>query len=194
MTALKRPPPPETGIDRPEGSDEFRAATLDVAPIAAPPRRIRAERRPAPIPLQRQRDERAVLSELLAPGISPDDGLESGEEPVYLRPGQSPKVLRRLRRGEWVIQDHFDLHGMSRVEAAEAVTGFLAGSLKRDLRCVRLIHGKGLGSKNREPVLKEMLKKWLPRHRDVVAFCQAPAPHGGSGALLVLLGTRRRGV
>ncbi len=178
----------------PEGSDEFRAATRDVAPIASVPRRVRAERRPPPIPVQRQRDERAVIGELLSPGISPDEGLESGEEPVYLRPGQSPRVLRRLRRGEWVIQDHYDLHGMSRAEAAEAVTGFLAASLKRDARCVRIIHGKGLGSKNREPVLKEMLKKWLPRHRDVVAFCQAPAPQGGSGALLVLLATRRRRV
>jgi DNA-nicking Smr family endonuclease len=174
---LVRRPQAERVPVLPEGSDEFRAATRDVAPSASVPRRVRAERRPPPIPVQRQRDERAVIGEL-----------------VYLRPGQSPRVLRRLRRGEWVVQDHFDLHGMSRTEAAEAVTGFLAASLRRDARCVRIIHGKGLGSKNREPVLKEMLKKWLPRHRDVVAFCQAPAPQGGSGALLVLLATRRRGV
>jgi len=76
---------------------------------------------------------------------------------------------------------------MNRVAAAEAVAVFLRASAAHGLRCVRIVHGKGLGSKNREPVLKAKLRKWLPPRDEVLAFCQAPAVHGGSGAVLVLL-------
>ena len=80
---------------------------------------------------------------------------------------------------------------MNRIEAALQVPEFLAACVRRGLRCVRIVHGRGLGSKNREPVLKNLLGKWLPRRDDVLAYCQAPAAHGGSGALLVLLKASR---
>jgi DNA-nicking Smr family endonuclease len=86
-----------------------------------------------------------------------------------------------------VVQGHLDLHGMNRIEAQEALATFLRDALRRAHRCVRVVHGKGLGSKNREPVLKGKVKVWLARRDEVVAFCQAPAPQGGGGALLVLL-------
>ena len=89
------------------------------------------------------------------------------------------------------MQDSIDLHGMNRVSAAEAVAEFLRSSAARSLRCVRIVHGKGRGSLNREPVLKAMLRKWLPRRDEVLGFCQAPAAHGGGGALLVLLRAKR---
>jgi DNA-nicking Smr family endonuclease len=101
------------------------------------------------------------------------------------------QVLRRLRRGHWVIQEGLDLHGLNRDEAAVAVAAFLSRCAARGLRCVRIVHGKGLGSPNREPVLKARLRNWLPRRQDVLAYCQAPASDGGSGALLVLLKTKR---
>jgi DNA-nicking Smr family endonuclease len=75
---------------------------------------------------------------------------------------------------------------MNRLQAAEAVADFLRRCLRRRLRCVRIVHGKGLGSRNREPVLKQKLRKWLLRE-EVLAYCQAPAAEGGSGAVLVLL-------
>ncbi|MEA3193593.1 MAG: hypothetical protein QOD26_1926, partial [Betaproteobacteria bacterium] len=88
--------------------------------------------------------------------------------------------------GHWVVEDELDLHGMNRQSAALAVLDFLKASKKRRLRCVRIVHGKGLGSHQRQPVLKGLLRKWL-RREDVLAFSQAPAAQGGSGAVLVLL-------
>jgi DNA-nicking Smr family endonuclease len=170
---------------------DFRDAVADVEPLARTERHAPAVPPPPPLPLQTRRDERAALAESLHGPVSIDDALDSGEELVYLREGLSRQVLRRLRRGHWVVQDSLDLHGMNRVAAAEAVAEFLRSSAARGIRCVRIVHGKGRGSMNREPVLKAMLRKWLPRRDEVLGFCQAPAADGGGGALLVLLRAKR---
>jgi DNA-nicking Smr family endonuclease len=172
--------------------DEFRRAMADVRPIAPRARQRVALRRAAPPPVARQRrhDELAVLKESLSGPISLDHLLDSGEELCFLRHGLSRQVLRKLRRGHWVIESELDLHGMNRAQAAEQLALFLRACGARRMRCVRIIHGKGLGSRNREPVLKNTLHKLLPRREDVLAFCQAPAAHGGGGALLVLLKKR----
>jgi DNA-nicking Smr family endonuclease len=126
-----------------------------------------------------------VLEESLGP-VSLDDALDSGNELSYLAEGLRRDVLRKLRRGHWVVEDELDLHGMNRHVAAVTVSQFLNGCKKRRVRCVRIVHGKGRGSHNREPVLKGLLRKWLLRE-EVLAFSQAPAAQGGSGAVLVLL-------
>ena len=113
--------------------------------------------------------------------------LETDAALSYRRPGIGEDVVRRLRRGQWVIQRQIDLHGLRVDEAREALGAFLADCLKRDIRCVRVVHGKGLGSKNREPVLKGKVLRWLVQRDEVLAFCQAGPTDGGSGALLVLL-------
>jgi DNA-nicking Smr family endonuclease len=159
-----------------------------VEPLAEPRRVVRSRPRPAPVPRETWRDERAALAESLGP-ISPDDALESGEELAFLRPGLSSQVLRRLRRGHWVVEANLDLHGMNRSEAAAAVREFLHGCRSRRLGCVRIVHGKGLGSRNREPVLKGKVYHWLRMRDEVLAFSQAPARDGGAGAVLVLLKT-----
>ena len=92
-----------------------------------------------------------------------------------------------MRRGHWVIQDQLDLHGMRRDEAREMIVEFLRQAAVRGIRCVRIVHGKGLGSVNNEPVLKKLVHKWLVQRADVVAFCQAKPADGGSGAVVVLL-------
>jgi DNA-nicking Smr family endonuclease len=151
------------------------------------PRRAHLERpRPAPLPRETWRDERAALAESLGP-ISPEHALESGEELAFVRPGYSPHILRRLRRGHWVVEASLDLHGMNRAEAAAAVREFLRECRSRRLGCVRIVHGKGLGSRNREPVLKGKVYHWLKLRDEVLAFAQAPTAHGGAGAVLVLL-------
>ena len=172
-------------------SDEFRKAVEGVEPLKRTRRVSLKGSAPAPVARQRQRDERAALAESLAGPVSIEDALDSGEELAYLREGLSRLVLRRLRRGHWVVQDSLDLHGQNRVQAAESVAAFLRASAARGLRCVRIVHGKGLGSHNREPVLKAKLKKWLPPRQEVLAYCQAPDNDGGSGALLVLLRAKR---
>ncbi|HZN87206.1 MAG TPA: Smr/MutS family protein [Burkholderiales bacterium] len=170
--------------------EALRRALAGVKPLAAP--RRHAPRRPAPppVPAQTRRDERAVLAESLSGPLTADEALESGVELSYLRDGMSRQALRRLRRGHWVVQDHLDLHGMNRDEAALQVAAFVRAAAARGLRCVRIVHGKGLGSKNREPVLKGKLRAWLMPRDEVLAYCQAPAAEGGSGALLVLLKAR----
>ena len=173
-----------------EGSD-FRRAVADVKPLAPARRVALAPPAPAPIPHQTRKDERAALAEALSGPLSVDDALETGEELSFLRDGLSRQVLRRLRRGHWVVQDELDLHGMNRAQAALSVADFLRRCSAHGRRCVRIVHGKGLGSPGREPVLKNKLRNWLVLRDEVLAFCQAPSAHGGSGAVLLLLKPRR---
>jgi DNA-nicking Smr family endonuclease len=181
---VKRPLDPR--IDE-EDAALFRSAVGDAVPLRAPRRHAPAVVPEAAVPVQSLLDEHAALRESLDASLDPDSALETGEEAVFLRDGLSRQVLRKLRRGHWVVQDELDLHGMTRPEAREALAAFLREAVRRARRCVRIVHGKGLGSKNREPVLKGKVRVWLAQREEVLAFCQAPAPQGGSGAMLVLL-------
>jgi DNA-nicking Smr family endonuclease len=167
--------------------DLFRQAVADARPLPNHGKVLRKQHAPPPYPVQSHLDEHAALKESLSSGWTAQDWLDSGDEPNFLRPGLSRQVLRKLRSGTWVIQDQLDLHGLDRHQAREALAGFLAHCLRRGVRCVRVIHGKGLGSKNREPVLKTKVKHWLVQRVEVLAYCQARPVDGGSGALVVLL-------
>jgi DNA-nicking Smr family endonuclease len=175
---------------KPSDSALFRRHLADAIPLRATLRAVLEPARPAPIPQQRHRDERAVLAESLLPPADDETGLDTGEELQYLRAGLGTDVLKKLRRGHWVLQDEIDLHGMTRDEAATAVSEFIAWSLRNGFRCVRIVHGKGLRSKNREPVLKAQLGRLLMRKEEVLAYCQARRHDGGSGAVVVLLQAR----
>ena len=131
--------------------------------------------------------QQQALADSLSDHIAWEDAMETGEELVFLRTGLRRDTLKKLRRGHWVLQAELDLHGLVSVEARQAVNEFVAGCSKRGLRCVRIIHGKGLRSKNREPVLRTKVKNWLMQKDEVLAFCQARAVDGGSGAVVVLL-------
>ena len=171
----------------PEDSALFREAVRGARPLAAKPRTSGGREPPPPVPVQSLLDAHDALDESLAGPIPWEQSMETGEELVYLRQGLSREVLRRLRRGHWSIQDHLDLHGMNREQAHHMLSHFLAACARRGLRCARIVHGKGLRSPNREPVLKKKVRDWLAQRDDVLAFCQAPAAMGGSGAVLVLL-------
>ena len=142
---------------------------------------------PKPIAKQFIRDEKQALRDSLSDDFYPAHELESGEELLYLRVGQSPDVLSKLRRGFWVVQAQIDLHGLISDEARMYVAEFLGSCKKRNIRCVRIVHGKGLGSRNREPVLKHKLRNWLMQKDEVIAYAQAKPEDGGSGAVIVLL-------
>lgn len=170
----------------PEESALFRDAVADTVPLTLD--RVHHEPPPPPaIPRSRQRDERAALGESLSDVDPLHLALEGGDEAAYLRPGMAPRVLKDLRRGRWVVQAHLDLHGMVRDEARHHVALFLADCLGRRLRCVRIVHGKGLGSPGRVPVLKHLVLGWLGQRREVLAYCQARTAEGGAGAVVVLL-------
>ncbi|MEW6097903.1 MAG: Smr/MutS family protein [Pseudomonadota bacterium] len=143
--------------------------------------------RPQPVPAQRQLDERLVLRESISDEFDVETLLDTDESLSFRRPGVGPDVVRRLRRGEWVIQRQIDLHGLRRDEAREQLAEFLREAVKAGLRCVRVVHGKGNGSPGREPVLKAKVKSWLVQKDEVIAFTQARPAEGGAGALVVLL-------
>ncbi|HYC41790.1 MAG TPA: Smr/MutS family protein [Noviherbaspirillum sp.] len=165
----------------------FRKSIGDVKPLSPHDKAEPVEHRPLPIARQRLADEQAALEESLSDEFNVDTLLDTDGELSYARPGISGDILRKLRRGNWVIQAQLDLHGMRREEAREALAEFLRDAVKRGVRCVRVIHGKGLGSVNKEPVLKSKVRSWLVQKEEVIAFCQARAADGGAGALVVLL-------
>ncbi len=165
----------------------FRSALHDVVPIPPHGRVISTPKRPPPIPLNQLRDERAVIYESMHDPIRWDEATENGDELSYVRPGLSRLILRRLRRGEWVSQSELDLHGLTRSDAKTELANFLFECKRHGIRCIRIIHGKGLGSINREPVLKLHVRHWLMQRDEVLAFVQARPVDGGGGAVMVLL-------
>jgi DNA-nicking Smr family endonuclease len=168
-------------------AEVFRRAVADVAPLAPTGRLVRAPAAVQPIARQHQLDEREALAQSLSDEIDIERLLETDDRLSFCRPGVGPESLRKLRRGHWVTQAQLDLHGLRTDDARDAVATFLYQCVRDGLRCVRVIHGKGLGSLNRQPVLKEKVMRWLTQRQEVIAFCQAPPFAGGGGALLVLL-------
>jgi DNA-nicking Smr family endonuclease len=164
----------------------FREAVKGARPLKAP-RLHHPLPKPKPIAQQLIRDEKQVLLDSLSDSYIPAHEMESGEELLYLREGHAPDILSKLRRGYWVIQAKIDLHGLVADEARVYIAEFLNDCKKRGIRCVRIIHGKGLGSRNREPVLKHKLRNWLIQRDEVIAYAQARQVDGGSGAVIVLL-------
>lgn len=165
----------------------FRRSIGDVAPLPSSDKKQHAPLRPEPIARQHLADEQAALMATMSDEFTPETLMESDESLSFARNGIGTDTLNKLRRGHWVIQSQLDLHGMRTDEAREALADYLRSACKRGVRCVRVIHGKGLGSLNREPVLKDKVRKWLAQKDEVIAFCQARAADGGSGALVVLL-------
>jgi DNA-nicking Smr family endonuclease len=142
---------------------------------------------PAPIPVQQQRDELAVMREAISDGFDAETLLDTDEALSFRRPGMGPDVVRKLRRGGWSIQRQLDLHGLRREDARDALSVFIRDAHKAGLRCVRVVHGKGLGSPGKTPVLKGRVQSWLIQKAEVIAFVQARPAEGGAGALVVLL-------
>ena len=113
--------------------------------------------------------------------------LDTDADLSYRRTGVGPDVPQKLRRGVWSIQRQVDLHGLRSDEAREALGGFVRESHRQGIRCIRVVHGKGLGSPGRAPVLKGRVLRWLVQKKEVMAFVQARPAEGGAGALVVLL-------
>ncbi len=168
-------------------ADLFRRSIGEVKPLAPANKAAAAAVPPQPIAHQRLADEQAALQESLSDEFTIETLLDTDADLSYARNGIGQDVLRKLRRGHWVIQRQLDLHGMRTDEAREALGAFLREAGKSGLRCVRIVHGKGLGSINKTPVLKNKVRNWLVQKDEVLAFCQARAADGGAGALIVLL-------
>ena len=140
-----------------------------------------------PIAVQHKRDEIAVMQEALSDGFDAETLLDTDDALSYRRAGIGTDVTRKLRKGGWSIQGQVDLHGLRREDAREALVDFIKDATRMGWRCVRVVHGKGLGSPGKTPVLKGKVQSWLVQKQEVLAFVQARPAHGGAGALLVLL-------
>ncbi len=196
--APARPAPTPAGSKRRLAAAKHADGDVDLAQAFADVQRLKARNkavvktsRPAPIPRQRHADERDAL-EASKYGAEPspqtwDIGQEHEGEQTFLRRGLGNDVLTKLRRGHWSVQGEIDLHGMTTDEAHDALADFLLEARAHGQRCVRVIHGKGLTSYNREPVLKAKVRKWLSHWDEVLAYCEAPRHAGGGGAVVVLL-------
>ncbi|MBS0508699.1 MAG: Smr/MutS family protein [Proteobacteria bacterium] len=147
---------------------------------------------PEPLPVQRQLDEARVLRESLSDEFDVTTLLDVDDQLSFRRPGIGPDVTCRLRAGHWSIQRQLDLHGLRVDEAREALGQFIRLAHRTGLRCVRVVHGKGLGSPGRTPVLKGRVQAWLVQKKEVLAFVQARPADGGAGALVVLLSPNPR--
>ncbi len=194
--AVERPPP-LVPVIRPavDLSDTglFRAAVSDASPLPDTGRVLPPPPRVRPLPLQRWADDRAALADSLSDTVAWEFDNQTGEQLAFKRDGVSPLVFRKLRRGHWILQGEIDLHGMTREEARVHLGTFLSECTRRGVRCIRVIHGKGLRSRNREPVLKSRVAHWLALRDEVLAFCEATPRDGGGGAMFVLLKARERG-
>lgn len=137
--------------------------------------------------MQYQRDEQAVLRQAISDDFDVSTLLDVDDNMSFRRPGIGTDVTRKLRRGDWTIQRQIDLHGLRRDEAREQLGNFIRDACKHGIRCVRVVHGKGLGSPGKTPVLKSRVHSWLAQKQEVLAFVQAKPADGGSGALVVLL-------
>ena len=144
-----------------------------------PPRR-------KPIPEQSLRETRAVLADsLFDPYV--DSEIDTGEELLFMRPGVQQGVWRKFRRGQYAIEAELDLHGCTVEMARPRVADFISVAQAQGRRCVRVIHGKGLSSKGKQPVLKGKVNGWLRQMEAVLGFSSARRNDGGTGAVYILL-------
>lgn len=146
-----------------------------------------AREQPTPHPRQRELDEQAALKEALSDEVDVESLLLTDDGLSFRRASIGADVVTKLRRGQWSIRAQIDLHGLRRDEARSALALFVREAHRSGKRCLRVVHGKGLGSPGREPVLKAKVRRWLAQSNEVLAFTQASAPQGGAGALIVLL-------
>jgi len=157
----------------------FNEAMSDVSPIKND--RIThttPKRRPIPLEINTKEQDNDDFADLQ---------IETGDELSFQRPGIQNRLFSDLKRGYIDVESTLDLHGMRVVDARQAMQRFIKSALQKKLRCVLIIHGKGQGSKDQQPVLKQKTNQWLRQRDEVLAFCSAPRWNGGTGATYVLL-------
>lgn len=182
----------EAADKRSREAREFGRAMRDmgVEPLKGAAPRVEKEKglkKSPPVPRQAIAERKAVLEASISDDVDTLIFLQSEDGLCYWREGLSPDLCRKLRRGDWTVQNHLDLHGLRTDPARLAVLEFLRSSQKAGARCVRIVHGKGNGSPDRQPVLKGKVRRWLKQCASVMAFAEAPEIDGGAGAVLVLL-------
>jgi DNA-nicking Smr family endonuclease len=169
-----------------DDADLFRRALADAKPLRGNRRAAEVIQKPAPRARFARADEMAVLRESLEADID-DTESHSGQSLRFQRPSVGKRTMRKLARGSYSVQAEIDLHGMTVAEAKPRLLEFIESCSRDGKLCVRVVHGKGLGSGTRGPVLKQKVNRWLRRWDAVLAFVSTRQVHGGTGAVYVLL-------
>ena len=173
--------------ERAAQSNLFQAAVGKVQRLSEPALANLRPQPPRPIPKQKELDEAAALQEAISDEVDVSTLLDTDDRLSFRRSGVGQDVVDKLRRGKWALQKEIDLHGLRSDEAREKLGAFIREARRQGIRCVRVVHGKGLGSPGRTPVLKDKVHRWLVQKSEVIAFVQAAPAQGGAGALVVLL-------
>ena len=169
-----------------DDAEIFRKAVSDAKPLRNEERADLAPRKPRPGARFSRADERAALRESMEADID-DSESYSGESLRFSRPQVGKRTMRKLARGSFSVQAEIDLHGMTVAEAKPRLADFIENSARDGKLCVRIVHGKGLGSGQRGPVLKQKVNRWLRQWQQVLAFVSTRQVDGGTGAVYVLL-------
>jgi DNA-nicking Smr family endonuclease len=166
--------------------DLFRRALADAKPLRTTRRAAEVIRKPAPKARFARADEKAVLQESLEAHID-DTESHGGESLRFRRASVGRRTMRKLARGNFSVQAEIDLHGMTVAEAKPRLAAFIEDCARTGKLCVRVVHGKGLGSGTRGPILKQKVNRWLRQWDAVLAFVSTRQVDGGTGAVYVLL-------
>ncbi|MCF6226427.1 MAG: Smr/MutS family protein [Xanthomonadales bacterium] len=176
---------PKTKLSQ-EDSDLFRQAVGDTRPLPTASERHTQRPLQKPLPKTNRTGLKISRDDLL--GHAHDiNQLETNEQLIYLGNGLQKQTLRKLRRGQFPIEDQLDLHGLKQQSAEELILEFINHAIESGYRCINIIHGKGLRSESTRPVLKTLCNHLLRRHPAVMAFISAKPADGGTGAVIVLL-------
>ena len=169
--------------------DLFRAEMTDdgVVPLVSKARATMQKALPKPIPFKRIEDDLAIPADMMKDTSGWDADIENGDLITFKRSGLPTDVLRKLKRGQWIVQASLDLHGLTTEGARTELGRFLAIARHSGIRCVRIVHGKGTRSPNNVAVIRNKVRLSLSRRDEVLAFCDAAPADGGTGAVIVLL-------
>ncbi len=188
----KNPPESKSSLPTDEDSQLFRETVGDVDRLHH--RKTDSEKdKPAPIAKKTNEDQQQVLKDMLSDEYEPVEA-NASDYLFFSRPGLQTKVLRKLKRGQFSVLAELDMHGMTVNIAREQLIKFLTDCINDNLKCVRIIHGKGRRSESKGAILKDKVNHWLPQRDEVLAFCSAIPAHGGTGAVYVLLKKAKRGL
>lgn len=168
-----------------DDNDLFLQAMQDVTPLHCD-KTAPQSKKPLPVLQQNNPNVQKTYAEMLSDFYDPTE-METGEELLFARNGVQRRVIQNLRRGHYSINGELDLHGMTVPIAREALIKFLHRYRRSEQQCVRIVHGKGNGSWQKQPILKIKINQWLQQRDEVLAFCSAPSKDGGTGAVYVLL-------
>jgi DNA-nicking Smr family endonuclease len=172
---------------KPIVEDAFARAMYGIQPLQHNNQAQIKTKKPVPLPRQQNTPLPAIPADALADSMLLNEGVDIDVEMHYVQAGQDPKILRKLQQGHWGCQGEADFHDYSTEQARQYFATFLSQALQEKMRCVRLIHGKGLSSKHRMPIIKQQIRHWLMQRPEILAFCPAKSAEGGAGVVLVLL-------